>query len=286
MADESNTGIEEGAEQIEAEARELGWAPKDQWRGNPERWIDAKTFVERSETVLPIVQKTNKDLKLTVRQLTNQVAQLTGELRATSASMKAIEESHAADVEAQLKATKAEIGRQLKEAKEEGDTTREVELIDQLTDLKAAERTAKEAPKAEDPPARKATPLSAEYLAWRERNDWIDTDPRRARRAMLIAQELAEEHEGKLTGKAFFDKLDQELAAFEGRSAPRQRAEDKTSGARPRESGGGGKSYNDLPAEAKEVCARDAKKVVGPDRAFKDLASWQKEYARLYFGQE
>ena len=33
----------------EGEAREMGWRPKEEWQGEPEKWRDAKEFVERGE---------------------------------------------------------------------------------------------------------------------------------------------------------------------------------------------------------------------------------------------
>lgn len=283
MADESEvTNLE--VEPIEAEAKELGWTPKEEWKGNPDRWVDAKTFVERGATILPIVQKNNKEMQRQLQQQTQQITALTNELRASAASLKAIEESHAADLEAQVKATKAEIGKQLKAAKEEGDIDLELKLIEQLSDLRDAEKEAKRETKTA--PAPKSQPevvMTPESIAWQEANPWINTDQKRARRAILLAQEIAEDHpELRGKGKAFYDKLDEELRKLEGTSS-RRPAEDKVSSGRPSGGGGSGKSYSDLPPEAKQACDSQAKKLVGPDRAHKDMASWRASYARQYF---
>ena len=37
------------------------------------------------------------------------------------------------------------------------------------------------------------------------------------------------------------------------------------------------------PADAKDACDRQAKKLVGEGRAFKDMKSWQSYYANLYY---
>lgn len=34
----------------EEQARMMGWTPQDHWRGDPDRWVDAETFVERAQT--------------------------------------------------------------------------------------------------------------------------------------------------------------------------------------------------------------------------------------------
>jgi len=41
-----------------------------------------------------------------------------------------------------------------------------------------------------------------------------------------------------------------------------------------------------LPADAKTVCDQQAKKLVGPGRAFKDEAAWRSHYAEQYFRGE
>lgn len=43
--------------ETEAKARADGWAPKDKWHGDPDKWIDADEFVRRGEQVLPFVKK-------------------------------------------------------------------------------------------------------------------------------------------------------------------------------------------------------------------------------------
>jgi len=41
----------------ESEARQEGWRPKEEWGGDDSKWVDAKTFVEKGENILPIVRK-------------------------------------------------------------------------------------------------------------------------------------------------------------------------------------------------------------------------------------
>ena len=37
----------------ETAAREMGWRPKEEFRGEAEKWVDAETFVSRGEHFLP-----------------------------------------------------------------------------------------------------------------------------------------------------------------------------------------------------------------------------------------
>ena len=41
---------------VEARARDMGWSPRDSWRGKAEDWIDAETFVKRGTEILPILR--------------------------------------------------------------------------------------------------------------------------------------------------------------------------------------------------------------------------------------
>lgn len=41
---------------VEARAREMGWRPKDSWKGDPEKWRSAEEYVKRGEEMLPILQ--------------------------------------------------------------------------------------------------------------------------------------------------------------------------------------------------------------------------------------
>ena len=66
---------EGGGEQrdYEAEAKEMGWVPQDQYHDDPTKWVDAKDFVERGEHILPILRANNKKIK---KELSEREAQL------------------------------------------------------------------------------------------------------------------------------------------------------------------------------------------------------------------
>ena len=53
---------------VEQEARTLGWVPAEEFKGDPNRWVDAETFVERGHTVMPILRKNNERLETLVKQ--------------------------------------------------------------------------------------------------------------------------------------------------------------------------------------------------------------------------
>ena len=64
---------------IEEQALTLNWTPQDEFKGNPDKWVDAETFVKRHN----IKQSNNHELKAEVDSLKSQVKDV---LRAAQAS--------------------------------------------------------------------------------------------------------------------------------------------------------------------------------------------------------
>jgi hypothetical protein len=70
-------GADKGTElgTVEERAQRMGWTAKEKFRGDPERWVDAATFVKNGEESLPILrerlrtlEKTNVDLGKSVQE--------------------------------------------------------------------------------------------------------------------------------------------------------------------------------------------------------------------------
>ena len=53
-----------------------GWVPKEDFRGDPNRWVDAKQFVERGENIIPILKERNEHLAKEVRETKESVKEL------------------------------------------------------------------------------------------------------------------------------------------------------------------------------------------------------------------
>jgi len=276
-------------ENIEKEAQNLGWVPLDQFRGDPEKWVDAETFVKRGQEIMPILRKNNEVLQNTVGQLQAKVDHLTELVAAGQESMAALKELHASDVKRKVEQAKKELLASLKQAKTEGDIDAELALQDQLSEVNAqlkiiqeGEQTGKPV-KASQPAVPSIDPITKR---WVEENPWFEKDKALTGLAMGLAQALREDPTtSNLTGAAFYNKLDERLAEYlpNRRNTPSKVAETRGSGGA---SGGeGGRSYNDLPPEAKAECEKDSAKFVGEGRAFKTKAEWQAHFASLYFGE-
>ncbi len=76
-------GMDEGQSaprDYEAEARRHNWTSREEWDasgGDPDKWVDAETFVRRADEIMPLMRAQNKDLRHTVSKLERQVKKLT-----------------------------------------------------------------------------------------------------------------------------------------------------------------------------------------------------------------
>lgn len=281
---------------VEAEARRMGWVEKEKYHGPEVNWRDAATFVQRGKEILPIVQATNRKLEGAVEALRADLAAAVAGNKELRDSIGALNEYHEENLKEQVARVKAGLLDQIKQAKKDGDVDREVELQDELDTLRdkakkvdAATKKADEPAKKEEKPAQKvADPAFDEWKAKPE-NAWFGSDKRKTGLALVIGREVAEELPHLLNADtsatpAFYLEVAKRVEEV---FAPRQPKTDKVSGSRPGagKTGGGSKSYNDLPDDAKAACAKFAERVVGPNKAHKDLASWQTKYATDYFKQ-
>jgi len=166
----------------EAEAKEMGWVPQDQFKGDPEKWRPADEFVRRGEDILPIVRKQNEKLHGELK-----------ELRETNERMSRMFEKTLArergEAERRIEALKAESRLAVKA----GDDAKADQIDQQIESLK---QEAKEAPKAktyadfpedyqptEDSPEHNA--LRAGFMA---ANPWMVEEPDMADYAVRVSE--------------------------------------------------------------------------------------------------
>jgi hypothetical protein len=291
-ANTGNTQTATADPQIESKARDMGWIPKDEFRGDQTKWIDAGAYVERAETLLPIVQANNRRLQGEVHNLRtqlNQSTQATTELRESIEDLKKFNTEIAKE---RVKTNRAEIGIQIKAAREAGDVNRELELQDQLAEANEALRASTTARPATAAPPVTTSPappaIHPDFAAWQQANPWYGQEgqERKTNYALAAAQTLRQSNPG-LQGKAFFDKVSEEVSAvFEPRA--RVAASKVEGGTGSTSNGGGGsvegkKTFADLPPEAQSTARNQAKKFVGPNKSFKTEADWFGHYVTKYF---
>ena len=58
----------------EPEARRMGWVAEEEFKGDKDRWVDAKTFVERGKNELPILRERLKKMDGTITRLNSTIS--------------------------------------------------------------------------------------------------------------------------------------------------------------------------------------------------------------------
>jgi len=223
----------------EAEARQHGWMEQAQWKGAPERWVDAKTFVERGEQIFSYVQAKNRDLIKTVEELKegNRLFRefheqtLSKEQRARAAAISALEAERA-------------------KAVTDGDGAAFAAKDKQLREMQSEPQ-----PKVEQvPPATQA---------WLNDNAWYNTDPALRGIADGLADLVAKENPG-LKGRAFLDKLTERVQAEVPHKFKNARREENiTTGHQSNQGSKKGKTFENLPPDAQAACAKFERTIPG-----------------------
>ena len=245
MEDEQEQVIEQEVEQLDVEhdARQMGWAAKEEWQGNPDDWVDAEAFLKRGREITPILRKNNERLLKKVTQLEHDLL----EARQTFGEFK---QYHDKTLEQQRESALAQLRAARKEAiaNSDGEAFEQIEShIKQVEAFKGPGKPKEPEPVVEHPP---------EVKAWFKENAWYRDD--------IVLQDVANEvaerlRRGRpdLNGVEFLESVKtivKERMPQKFRN-PARNGPASVEGAAPR-APKGGKSYNDLPAEAKEMCDR------------------------------
>jgi len=167
----------------EAEASEQGWTPKEDWKGDPEKWTDSKTFVERGEKIAGILKSRldKQDAKIQSLQDAN----------------KKFGEYHKQTLEAQREKTAktiAELEVQVAQAVTDGDGQAYTRHNRELNDLKTA------LPE----PDNSVEAWNEQSQQWVGDNPWYNTNRKLGRFADGIAEEVIAEG---YRGTAYFSEL-------------------------------------------------------------------------------
>lgn len=280
-----DSGGEDTQRIVESKARAMGWIPKEQFKGDPERFVEAGEYIRRGEELMPILRHTAKKQADELSALRNKLAEqerANTELRASIDEVKAAAKTIA---EEKAVARKAEVSAGIKAAREAGDVDKEIELSQELTKLNTP------APSTAQPKetTRQTWKPSAELVAWQEANPWFGAEGEEIRTAITngISAKLRKElGDRKIPEAEFYATVSQRLEEYEAERTP---ARAKVNGSRAsggsggsNDGGGNDASYSSLPKEAKEACNRLADRVVGPNKAFKTLDAWRANYAKTY----
>ncbi len=249
--------------QIEKEARLMGWVDKDEYRDG-EHWVDAETFVKRGKEINPILRKNNETLLKKLEDSQREIAEVKKVAKEFEKFQKEQAERKVKSIEAELAALREE----KKAAISAGDGDKAVGIDDQIDALKEEKAEAIKPPAKEAPPKTEPVALDPIITDWMAENTWFTSDTKYTRIADAIGMQINQEFP-TLTGKKFFEKLDEELAEVlpeKYKKTPRRNPVESgstTTGTRGTKSK---QSYDHLPADAKAACDKYVKTIPGYTR--------------------
>lgn len=252
-------GPEADAVATERRARALGWAPLEEWRGDPKRWRPADEYLDRAYANRPIFEERIDKIDGELTGVKKQLSEATDVLRDMN------ERSRAAFEKGYNKA-KQEIEARRRTAVEQGDTDAFDAADKELQDLEEQKPPAAPAKKpdgegggegeGEDGGSGRQQERQVDpYLQqWVDRNSWYNEDPElqsvAAAMERVVIQKMPNLKERLDYIEGEIKKRYPEKFENQNRRAPSSVGRGSGSGSRGR---GKGKSLEDLPSEAKKA---------------------------------
>lgn len=264
-APEEQEGSEGEGDDAEARARRMGWAPQDEWRGDPERWKTAEEFLAFAEDTPAVLRERLEKYDRKLSEFDGEKDNLT---RQISMLTKRLKEQDQRGYERAM----SELKKQKRAAVEAGDMEAFSTFEEQEEELR---KEAAEATKDPEPEDKKAPP--PEVKEWTEKTTWWNKDAEMTKSAEGFSQGFyASNPDG--TVKDMLAYVDERIrrAYPEKFENPNRRTAPKTNG--PGTSARGGKkTFADLPPDARKACQEFVE-----DGIF----ATKEEYVADYFAQE
>lgn len=245
-------------------ASEMGWTPKEKFRGDPEKWVDAKSFYEKGQHVLPIVKSKLKEETAARLKLEAELKQTRQDTIAVKKHMEKLAARERAELAAEIQKLKQE----RIEAIQDGDGVRVDRVESRIEELKAAQEQVKEVPQAPQEAKQEVDPA---YAEWVKENKWYQSD------TVMTAYANARAYEMNLGGHTLQEtlkKIDEEIRErfpekFQDKSKERpsaQRGGNVAKKAAPN-------SYEAMPLEDQRIC----------DRMVKQYGLKREDYVKNYW---
>ncbi len=251
---------------IVEEAVSTGWVPKEQFKGNLEKWRPAEEWVDRGREFIPFIKSENKDLKTQVTTLNDKLSK-TQEMidRMLKVQTKYSEDFYNTKL--------SEINEQKLQAVEAGDKDRFKTLELQAATLKKPE------------PLKVEPVIHDDVKRWiNENQEWFEKDPQLTQYARYIGDQMSRNKDPLATPGneyAFCKKIEEEVKkTFHHKftNQNQQRSEMDDTNTRGGETKPKGKGWNDLPLDAKNLC----NKMIS-DMALQGRTYTKEQYVKDYY---
>jgi len=230
---------------IEERAKLQGWVPLDGFKGDKERWISADEFVKRADTVMPILKSQNKKLE-------DKLLNLSKELQEQKDLSKKMIKIHGKYTEDAYNDRINTIRRLKSDAVELGDVDKYKQLEAEESKIPIPEKI-----EIDESPIQAIDPG---VLKWQEENaHWYGNDKDLTEYTDIIAEKMGKsghnftpyqfcEEVKKRVKTMFPEKFNGAGNISSGVDEPGTRGSDTMQSKK-------GKTWNDLPKDAKEQCS-------------------------------
>jgi hypothetical protein len=246
-------------EAVAKEARMFGWVPREEFRGSDDEWVDADVFVKRGKEINPILRKNNETLMKKLDEKSKEIDSIKASVEEFKKFQKESFERKAVEYQVQI----AELKAKKKEAIAEGNGDLVVDIDDQIDEIKEAQREAKDAAKEKEVAEAAAkqnasVPDDPSLQEWLGKNTWFGQDSEMTDVANGLGASVRRQFP-HLSGQEFLTKLDEKIAEYFPEKILGKKAKGNavdSSGDVRGGSSSGKKSYDNLPADAKQACDR------------------------------
>ena len=270
MSEDTEDTTTEQSFDYEPQARLQGWRPQEEWTGDPDDWKSAEQFVKDGHEI-------NALLKKNVSRLVNDTSQLKQQLSERDELITRLLKNHENDKKEAVEDAIKQLKKEHRHALKEDDDLTASEIEDEI---EKKQKVLDDLNSQKDEPVAKKDAPPPEFLDWVDENKWYTEDPLMAADADALGKQLIDS--GRFQSydavlKAVTRKMKRMYPeAFEDKGKPAK----PTSGS-PVEGGSRGtttttqkkgRTYNDLPADAKAQC----------DRYVKQGTMTQEDYIKYY----
>lgn len=242
----------------ETKARRLGWVSKDEFKGDPEKHRSAEEFLERGANMLPLLQRDNEKLHRSMSRLEKR-------LEEQARTFEEYQQFASKAEERAYKRAKAELETKLDTAIQSADVDGARQARRELADLENDKPKPKAEAKTENKPD-----IDPVFKSWMDENPWFGKDPALSGYANKVFAQLENSQPGKPhsdllaeTRKRVMEKFPEEFGINPRREGAAAVAAPQGGTSAPKKKG---KTYDDLPADAKKACDRFVKTIPGYTR--------------------
>ena len=251
----ANDGAQPELNDVEQRAMRLGWVPKDQFKGDPDKHRSAEEFLDRGVNMLPLLQRDNEKLHKGMSRLEKRLEE---QARTFEEFQKYSQDA----LQREYRRGKAEAEAKLDTAIQNADVTGAQQARRELAALE--ETKPQPTQKKEEPPKPQVDPV---FQDWIDENKWFNADP--------VLQAYATKEFGKLerqgaglppsellaeTKKRVMDRFPEEFGINPKRENAAAVSQPSGGAREPKKNG---KTYENLPIEAKAACNKFIKTIPG-----------------------